>query len=210
MKKIYILLLLSAFSLSLAAQKHWYPKFGVTAATLSYGTENVSKSSVSGLVGGIGYYSGDMLSLNSEFLYIQKGVKLESGDAYWQLKTGYLEIPLMLRLTIGPDAFKVFAVGGGYAAFWLHGTEEFTDEAGKVQSESYEFDSDYDNRLDFGLTFGAGAMLNLGKGNLMAELRYDLGLSDIAKFPEGEKPEGWEGVKNHCVYFTIGFVMPID
>jgi len=209
MKKIAVLLLLCAFGLTVVAQKHFYPKFGITASTLSYGTENVSKASVSGLVGGIGYYSGDMLSLNSEFLYVQKGVRLESGTDFWQLKTGYIEIPLMLRLTIGPDAFKVFAVGGGYGAFWLHGTNEYTDEEGKVQSESYEFDSETDNRLDFGLTFGAGAMLNLGKGNLMAELRYDMGLADIVKFPDG-KPEGWKAVKNHCVYFSVGFVMPID
>lgn len=210
MKKFTILMLICAFSLTVSAQKNWYPKFGITAATLTYGEENISKSSVSGLVGGIGYYSGDMLSLNSEFLYIQKGARLESGEDYWQMKTGYLEIPLMLRLTIGPDLFKVFAVGGGYAAFWLHGKTEYTDEEGTVVKETYEFDSDHDNRFDFGLTFGAGGMLNLGKGNLMAELRYDMGLSDITKWPEGEKPEGWEKVKNHCLYFTIGFVMPID
>ncbi|HAQ65509.1 MAG TPA: hypothetical protein DCR43_06625 [Bacteroidales bacterium] len=207
MKKIYVLMLLCAIGLTVSAQKYWYPKFGITSATLTYGDDNVSKSSVSGLVGGIGYYSGDFLALNSEFLYIQKGAKVESGEDYMQLKTGYLEIPLMLRLTIGPDAFKVFAVAGGYAAFWLHGTQE-SKISGEIVSESYEF-SDVDNRFDFGLTFGAGGMINLGKGNLMAEIRYDMGLSDIVKWPDGE-PDGWKSVKNHCLYVTLGFVMPID
>ena len=107
-----------------------------------------------------------------EALYVQKGATADDLNGA-RPTVDYLEVPLLLRANV-PVSNAAFAPGiyaGPFASFLLSsdadpdaGTGEFEDLGG----------------TDYGVALGADANFNFSGLDLVLDVRYDLGLSDIS------------------------------
>lgn len=212
MKRLWIILLLVVAGFTVSAQG-LQPKVGINFSSVTGDVENLTKVALPGFNFGLGFTSTGPVGVQAEILYMQKGVKFEHGSDYWKQTNNYLELPIMLKVNLGPDFLKVFLNAGGYVAYWLSGTAEGSYN-GETETTDYEFDDSYDddgikdNRLDYGIAFGGGAGLRLGPGFLTAEVRYDLGLADLNKFEDGE-PEDYDGMKNRTIGIMVGYIIKL-
>ncbi len=212
MKRLLILLVLVVAGFTVSAQG-LQPKVGINFSSVSGDLEDASKVALPGLNFGLGFASTGPVGIQTEILYMQKGAKFEHGEYFIKQVNNYLELPVMLKVNLGPDFLKVFLNAGGYVAYWLSGTAE-DNLSGETLTTDYEFDDSYDddgvkdNRLDYGVAFGGGAALRLGPGFLTAEVRYDLGLADLNKFEDGE-PEGYDGMKNRTLGVMLGYIIKL-
>ena len=166
--------------------------------------------SVTGFTLGIGYnlpltsFGNSMLSLQPEIDFIQKGFKstlsgtFNEGDYYYTLSSeekytvNYLEIPVIAKLSFGPQNTRFHIMAGPSLAYGLGGKYKatFTFDDGESYSESYsgkikfgeepeenEEDAYINNRVDFGVQLGVGVTF---MEKITVDLRYGLGLSDLS------------------------------
>ena len=90
-----------------------------------------------------------------------------------KFKLSYLEMPVLLKLNLVPN-FNLHA--GPYVAYLLNAKTDVVDENGD-RVESFEYDTDDFNKLDYGLSAGLGFDFN----NFGIGARYNYGLSEINK-----------------------------
>ncbi len=225
MKKLIVVIALIA-AVSASAQTI-IPKAGMTLSTLDAETfasnpgDFDSYKNITGFSVGVGYRIGfgDLISLQPELLFIQKGWKNEYGyddgvDYYrYQytetVKLNYLELPILVRIALGPEKFKFHINAGPSVGFGINGEYnqdyfetyggtpfEFSNE-GDVKFEDrpdgYEgYDQYYPNRIEFGAQIGGGVTLF---DKVMIDVRYGLGLTDLSD--DGKS-------KNRVLQFTVG------
>jgi hypothetical protein len=118
------------------------------------------------------------LGLEAAAVYSQKGIKVRNGDIIADSKTGYLEIPVNLKMLIRlSENFNPYVAAGPYINFKVSGDDTIGESSNNIsnQWESQDFGA--------GLNFGAGVelfkFLQLG-GN------YGIGLTDDYKASNGD------------------------
>lgn len=126
----------------------------------------------------------ELLSIQPELLFTQKGYKIGDSDAYIKGTSNYIEVPVLAKITFGSEQVKGFVTGGPTAGYWISGKTSMKI-ASTEASESYEFE-DEDNRVELGASFGVGLAYNLGAGALNLDVRYGLGLSSLYEVESGE------------------------
>lgn len=184
-------------------------KFGAKAG-LNYATFSGDVKESKGIIGfAIGGFANiainEKFSFQPELLYSMQG----SSDKYSessmttkytydsQLKLNYLNVPLMFKLKATE---KFFVEAGPQVGFLL--SLKQTDTTTRVYnntttvSEYSNDNKDGANTVDFGLNFGAGYDFTK---NVSAGLRYNLGLSNIAKDSPDYK------VKNSVFSLAVGY-----
>ena len=184
-------------------------KFGIKAA-LNYATFSGDVEESNGIIGfAIGGFANiainEKISFQPELLYSAQGTGDKRTDSYGSLKSvsdskiklGYLNIPLMFQLKATE---KFYVEAGPQIGFMLSATNDVTrtttnGSSTETRSESTDIKSDL-NTVDFGLNFGAG--YNFTK-NVNVGLRYNLGLSNIAKDSPDYK------VKNSVFSLAVGY-----
>ena len=121
-------------------------------------------------------------SLRPEINYLRKGRSEETTALNTALKTDYhihyLQVPLLLQYR-DADSFEqsgsAFYINAGpYAAFALNAD---TKGASITLPEK--------NHTDWGASFGIGYQMPVNQQNICFDLRYDMGLSNIANQPDG-------------------------
>jgi hypothetical protein len=114
------------------------------------------------------------LELQPEALYSMKGARLNMDGVESSVLLDYLEVPVIARVTRrGGGPLHYFVAGGPTVAVRLRARSRT-----KFGSATEEIDiSDELERLDFGVAAGGG----IGRGRLVVEGRYTLGLKDIDK-----------------------------
>lgn len=134
--------------------------------------------------GFIGYKLSEIVSLQLEVLDFPKGTEVpvtsEGAFATASLRYDYTEVPLLVKFSersrsrLTPSVFA-----GPYIAF-LRKAESSIAGAGDAAVEPIQ-----DRRnTDFGLTFGASFAYKLaGPVDLLGEIRYDFGLTNVDKTP---------------------------
>lgn len=116
---------------------------------------------------------GNVVSFAPELHWLQKGFKIEDLEINGLTISGtstlnYLELPLLVKFNFGETA-KFFVMGGPSFGYLLgHNTE---DEDGN------EIDLGDLHEIELGAHFGAG----VGVGPLVVDIRYILGLTNLAK-----------------------------
>lgn len=116
---------------------------------------------------------GEVVSFGPELHWLQKGYKIEDiGGPIEELTAtfNYLELPLLVKFNFGETA-KFFVMGGPSFGYFLSGRSE--DNNGNKE----DIDLDDYNRIELGAHLGAG----IGVGPLVFDLRYILGISNLAK-----------------------------
>ncbi|MDK2772738.1 MAG: PorT family protein [Flavobacterium sp.] len=132
-----------------------------------------------------------------ELNYSRKGSEVQNTiltETYKsKFKLSYLEMPVLLKLNLVPN-FNLHA--GPYVAYLLNAKTDVVDENGD-RVESFEYDTDDFNKLDFGLSAGLGFDFN----NFGIGARYNYGLSEI------DKDNNANGAKNSAfnLYVALKF-----
>ena len=182
------------------------------------------------LVGVIGQFGiTENLSVVAEANLHQKSQKSEGSFDFFGISTtfestttiNYLEIPVLLRFTTGEDLMFFGNVGpsfgyalGGKAKGETTVAGETTSTDGKIkfdtEPENYMGDDIYVdgfNRVEVGVSIGAGIQKAVGPGSLVVEARYGLGLTDTNDIEN--EPDGYDPNKFNSISVSVGFMIPI-
>ena len=113
--------------------------------------------------------------------WIEKDTTQQQNIKY-QTKMDYLEIPILTHINIGGGNFRGLFNLGPYLAYALNKKTTVTDEnTGSSETIEHTFNSDVDNRIDYGLLVGGGFEYRLKRSKISTEVRYTIGLGDINK-----------------------------
>jgi opacity protein-like surface antigen len=127
----------------------------------------------------------------------QKGFKTSYEGSTGTYRVNYLDIPLTIKKSLGD---KIFVQAGPYLGFAVSGTSKGKSD-GETTDSPIDLGSDKEDddqkRLDFGLTFGAGAMVT---DKIQVGLSYGLGLANVATDTEGGYKE-----TNQVIGITLGY-----
>lgn len=158
---------------------------------------SVDVSAKTGLTGGgfVQIQIDDRFSFQPELLFVMKGVKLTQAGNAGTVTAGvtYLEFPLLARYTnfVTGDSRGYVVVGPTFAL--VAATK--ADLTGPDATRELDIDNAVGNR-DIGLAFGGG----LESGRYVIDLRYTLGLSDIASATY----EHADSLRNRVLAITVG------
>lgn len=147
-----------------------------------------------------GFNISPSVQIQPEIFFIQKGSKvtytLDAVEVIGKTRISYFEIPLLLKFNIKPDtSVNPYLIAGPYVAFRTKATQ--TVEAGGVK-ESEDIKNDVKS-TDFGIIGGLGLEFKLADMPkcILVEIRYELGLVDIAKAADYK-------AKNSSIVFNVG------
>jgi hypothetical protein len=208
MRKIRVLIITGSVIYLLCA----YPlsaqvglKAGINFSTLSQkGADLVSFSwgSAAGFTLGVFYTVNinEYLAFQPELYYSKKGGQLEGGIlgvlASKSIAIHYLELPLLLKLKfptqsrINPHLFV-----GPYLSFKLSDKGEIKVLGIELEEELVKIKGS-----DFGLVFGGGIDFKVKNAIVILDIRYDLGLVNIAEPILGIENE----MKNRSLILMVG------
>jgi hypothetical protein len=181
-------------------------KGGLTMANLSVDENNYEDASADYSIGGhaaIFLRTGKgLFSFQPEVMWIQKGTRINanSNAAYSQFTMNYIDVPLLLRATIGIKIVEVYFNLGPYGGYWISGKTKdyyYDDSQAKwiTKKDTYEFDEDDDVRFDAGIVGGVGVKVLM----LLFEVRYGHGFIDVFDSEYSNESE-----TNSYFNFTLG------
>ncbi len=138
-------------------------------------------------LGGDRFFGGVELDVN----YVEKGYKylVKSGsDSSLQRKLTAIELPFMWQphVWFAQNRARFFLNAGPYLSYMLKTSDErlVSKKNGEKAVYAYEFNPLRDNRLEYGLSAGAGFGATIaGRLEVLFEFRYVVGFSDILKNP---------------------------
>lgn len=138
------------------------------------------------------------LSLQPELHYVQKGYQLDfellgfTVDATTTYH--YLEVPLLIRYSVGQEAIKFYLNAGPSLGYAVAGREK-----GDVDGQSVDEDIDFEDyelkRTDLSVVAGGGLAIDVGQGaTLLMDARYIYGLTNLDDSGEGDISERNRGL----------------
>jgi hypothetical protein len=148
---------------------------GVNLATIA-GDDDEDLKNLTGFMVGVSFIHRmtDMFSFQPEIAYSMKGAKFDDGVDEGELKLAYIDLPLLAKITFGPEMTMGQArpalYVGPYAAFNM----SCDIESGGVSVDCDAIDSE-PKAVDFGAIAGVG--MDFGNFNIFA--RYQFGLTSI-------------------------------
>jgi hypothetical protein len=173
------LTLWAAVALPLRAQSNFGLIGGLSSATVAFDPPvTPSPTSRSGLAAGLYAVTrlGRGLGLESDLMFVQKGFQEGGSSTGLAHKSGYVELPMLLRLSSNAGSMRVFGVAGPEVALRVSCTEEVTALGATQSRDCANGDGSEDvKRFDGGVMFGAG----VGVRRASVSVRYDLGLANI-------------------------------
>lgn len=188
MKKLVLsLAVLAGFSTAAHAQAgvKYGVKGGWNLATFS-GTDSKGSGYKNGFDAGLFFRFGfsDMISVQPEFLYSQKGATLDNFQARpgadvakFKSTIGYLDVPVLVRVNTGDEGKGFFFELGPQGSFLLH-NRDFT-QTGNLGTQSNENTSKDDlNKVVIGYAAGLGYQITSG---LSLGVRYTGDFSQVYK-----------------------------
>ena len=138
------------------------------------------------LGGFLNYSVGNKLSLQTELNYQKRGCKIsstsEESKSITRKEFDYLSVPLLVKATLHDpglgDKCDLTFITGPYIEF-------LTSANSHVKTGAISTNTDISNQAEktsWGLLFGGGASYKLNNGGaIIAELRYEMGLSKVDK-----------------------------
>lgn len=167
--------------------------------------------------GAINVPVGESISIQPEFLYTQKGYRLEfnGNDAYDELTANYFEVPLQVLYTKRITRWHPFGGLGLFGAYWASGKYESKLSGQDTILEDYEFTDEYDsdgyrdNRIDYGFVISAGVMYDrVGvAGNIVLDIRYTRGFATINEVLE--EPSNYSARVNSTFTIALAYMFSL-
>jgi hypothetical protein len=191
MKKLPVFMLAMILS-GIATAQTLIPRLGGTMAKVSMAdnmlNSNHTNTFKSGFLIGAGYEIAisDLLAIQPEFLFHQKGSKIRFSNGSFDQTVGlnYLELPVLVKLKFG----IIYVTAGPYAAFGIGGNYKFENDGDSFSSkvkfgkepDNYSGDDAYiENAFDFGIAISGGVVLF---ERIEIDIRYSHGFADIHDF----------------------------
>lgn len=139
---------------------------------------------------------GDMITIQPEVHYTQKGYEVETAGFESEVSLNYIQVPILFRAGVPlAEGFDVdFQVGPSFG--FLVSCEA---SAGSVSADCDESVKSF----DYGIIAGGSFSWAAGPGDLLFDIRYDLGLTAI-----GDQ-ENAADVKNTNFQFLVGYAFPM-
>jgi hypothetical protein len=162
-----------------------------------------------GIGGFIEYPVSNMLSIQLNVLYNQKGEKFEGTavvpgvgiiDVKITNKFDYLSIPLFAKLNFLESEASPYLILGPELSFLLSAKQKSEADIMVVGLDTVLIDQDIKDYLkstEFSLNIGAGIEFPISTFTAFVEGRYGLGVTKVNK-------EGSEDIKTNVIYINIG------
>ena len=170
-----------------------------------------------GFIGGfvVQYLNEKHAGVRAEFNYTQRGWSENDTTGENNLKfknqINYIEMPILTHVNIGGGKLRGLFHIGPYIAYAISAKKSVEDRnSGSEESSDYTFNSDTDNRLDFGLMTGGGFEYRFPFGKFAAEARYTIGLGDINKIKVQKSEVSQFRVISVLLRFTVPLTKPSD
>ncbi|MGI9140284.1 MAG: porin family protein [Gemmatimonadaceae bacterium] len=148
---------------------------GVNLATVSGGGDDTKN--LTGFMVGVSFIHRmtHMFAFQPEIAYSMKGAKFDDGVDEGEVKINYIDVPLLLKITLGPEMTMGQARPalylGPYAAFNM--SCDIKTEGVSVECDAFDAEP---KTVDFGAIAGVG--MDFGNFNIFA--RYQFGLTSIS------------------------------
>lgn len=164
-------------------QCYFIPIFNLVNSNLNYGSDNASvagyKKQSMGVQAGVSVQTviATNLSVLSEFYYIRKGGKLKADNPLTSIEVAYrfnsLELPVLARVHLG----RVHVNAGPSIAYNLSGSKKSEERTTKM---SFIKGMEGNRRFEAGIQMGGGYTFPLKNKNIVLDIRYHYGLTNIA------------------------------
>ncbi|MCR4664650.1 MAG: PorT family protein [Paludibacteraceae bacterium] len=191
MKQRLIVILISSFALSLAAQPRLrQPEMyigaqgGVIASMTNFspvvpGTDNVIDAANLGADGGLlfRYYGHKYCGLQVELNYMHRGWRenIDSLNVHYSRHLHYIELPFLFHLYLGNNRHRGFLNLGPQIGYCIADKQKGTTHP----ASKYQYNA-IDNRFDYGITAGLGYCARTDhSGSFQLEVRFSYSFSDL-------------------------------
>ncbi len=145
----------------------------------------------------------DVVSIQPEVLYLQKGAEWNWDGAEVTLEADYVEVPLFLRIDVPTEGIVAPYFMFGPAIGFKAGCQ-YTGEGGVVSFEMGCDEAGIDIKsIDLGGVVAAGLGIETGPGEIMLGARYNLGLTTI-----DDSAHEWD-LKSRAFTFLAGYSFPL-
>jgi hypothetical protein len=179
-------------------------KAGLNVATLAGDDVPDEVDSRTGLVAGglMNLRLSDLLSIQPEALYSQKGaggsLDLFGERLDFTLKLDYLEVPVLLRLTVPTAAAVQPSLHFGPTFAFELSCKVTVSGFGETDTEDCDngFDDPDRRKFDPGLAVGGGLDIPVGRGTLLLDARYTVGLRSL---------DSTDDVRSRVLSLSAGF-----
>lgn len=200
----------------IVAQVAIIPKIGVSKASLHSSAAGAELQAITGLLAGVGVNLpvNQVWSLQPEAFYLQKGFRKGLDQMF---RHTYLEIPLLLKVSLPGKALVPYLIGGPSAGLLLSSHYQQANGKGLQLSgrnlaiqlnetlvTKAEQSSTF-HKAELGVQLGAGASFPLRKGRALLELRYGQSLTDF--FSIGSIA-GTTRFTNRAIGLVLGYSLP--
>jgi hypothetical protein len=173
-------------------------KVGYAWSNLKFegGTDIPTLTDIKNPVGGVYFSMGlGLFSIQPEILYVRQGGRMEVLPDWMEYRVDYIQVPVLLKVHVIPGPISPMIYGGPYGAYRLRargvafigGVSETTDLKDQIKT------------TDYGVVFGGGIDFRLPVIKLSAEVRYNLGLANVAV-----NPDPGMSVKTKCLMVLVG------
>lgn len=160
----------------------------------------------------------DNVAIRPELVYQQKGFMMKGGKdinlgnfpvrlgAKSAYRVSYVETPVLLKLSAGNEFAKLYALVGPSVGYAMD-AQLVTRPQAILEFRPIRTDVPLDaigyNRFEFSGIAGAGISLKAGAGEIMAEARYQHGISRLIDVPVVQA-----NVRNQGVSVSLGYKIP--
>ena len=231
--KIMLLIVLLGSSTLTYSQIFFGGRIGLNMSTLSIQPELVDYNKVSEFtpklnvnIAMLGYFEiGPYVAIQPEFLYNRKGLRSNIDTRYglgkdtlitgdWDYSFDYLELPLMIKLSLNSEGFDPFVEFGAYYGFMInaHYTAKAYLNNEQILDEDYGLDFGNNQNIsvernEYGFKLGIGATIAMSKGVAFFSIRYSQGMTDILNY--NVKPDNYKGTYNRVFQLTVGYAFEV-
>lgn len=177
------------FGLANAQQTRFGIKGGLNVTSFAGGNYYDAKSLVGFQVGGFAEIKIiERLSIQPEVLFSTQGAKFDGGSAAdYDDKLNYINVPVLAKFYIT----KQFTVEGGPQLGFLVSAKRESNDVKDIYKS-----------VDTGFNFGAGYNFT---DNVSVNLRYTVGLSNIADYNTDTAQQYYDSPKNSVLALTLGY-----
>jgi hypothetical protein len=212
MNKIVLMIAASLLIMSSYAQLDLGLKGAITMSKLTTDVSEIEKAAKTSFQLGAYARLGKKLHLQPELYFTAKkgeltyktytdnqGVPTEA-EAKQTITLNTIDVPVLLGYTIFDlPAVDIHLQAGPAASFVINKNFDITIDGNGVDEEDAGFDKDDFNDINWALQFGGGVDVLF----LTIDLRYELGLNNLYKEPEGTTED--TKFKNNVFFLSVGF-----
>lgn len=200
MKKSMLIIIVFGFFCTMFAVNNFGIKGGINFSNINGDDVNSNFKSKTGFNIGVFAHQRivENISFQEEFLFTQKGTKIEDGDYEIVEDYNYIEIPLLFKVRLGNVSSPVSLYGGPSFSF-------LTSAKNTTTYNNYSVSGSIDNNMnnfDFGVNLGADIRME----RFFFDIRYTQGLTRIYTGQVEDFDLSSLKVKNKVIAAGVGFI----